>query len=140
MKKTIRKHCEDVSDAKRVITGERLPRPRARDPAKAESRKITGLRREERAFHLDDDKLEGKYKRSCQKVFENGSAIFEAKTAAVASAKLLHAPLIIKSMGNAVDYSFKGAKQAVKSEIWRRELVDRGYVPALGLLGLHGVG
>ncbi|KAK0701709.1 hypothetical protein B0T26DRAFT_681828 [Lasiosphaeria miniovina] len=63
----------------------------------------------------------------------HGGAIFGAETGAVGAAKVLHAPLGLEKLKTAGESSVKGARQAVRSEIYKQELVDRGYPAALGL-------
>ncbi|KAK3374525.1 hypothetical protein B0T24DRAFT_720998 [Lasiosphaeria ovina] len=125
---------EDISDASRLITGSRAPRPETRDVTLgSSSRKATGLRRDERARHMTDDQLKAKYQKSFRKMVRHGGAILGAETGAVGAAKVLHAPLGLDKLKAAGESSVKGARQAVRSEIYKQELVDRGYPAALGL-------
>lgn len=135
IKKTFNKYREDINDLGRNVAGHHEEKPEYREEGKALSRKQTGLRRHERARHMTDDHLKEKYQTSCQKMVKNGAAVFGAETVAIGAAKVAHAPLSVEKAGTAGGYSVKAMKQAVRAEVWRQELRDRGYVPAFGLVG-----
>lgn len=118
----------------RIITDHKEPVPTERSEAMAASRKTTGLRRGQRARHLEDEQVMAKYQGSCRKLVENGSAVIGAETAAVGAIKIFHAPLSFHKFGKAAQYSVKSGRQAIRTEIYGRELVERKYNPGFGLV------
>lgn len=127
------KLVEDIRDAGRVITRHRAPTTTQGGEASS-SRKKTGLSRHERARAMTDKQLQNKYQTSCQKLVKNGAAVFSSEATAVGSAKLLQADISFDRFEKSLEYSRKGMKQGIRSQVWSQELSHRGHQPAFGLL------